>query len=139
MRLPSLSVPLAMALSILLPGCSTPVARDLGIDQIAPRKAEQELSAGIRAYEDGNYKASASHLKNALSSGLAFSADQVSAHKHLAFIYCTSNQEKACRDAFRKALEIDPKFELSAKEKGHPLWGPVFRAVKAETQAQATR
>ena len=36
-----------------------------------------------------------------------------------------------CREEFRKALDIDPSFELSEDEAGHPVWGSVFRGLKS--------
>ncbi|BAN35595.1 hypothetical protein SCD_n01783 [Sulfuricella denitrificans skB26] len=124
---------LTSALLLLLnTGCSSGPARDVGLDKLSPRKAEQELSTGITNYEDGNYKAAAKTLQNALDSGLTFDSDAARAHKYLAFIHCLSNREKQCRDEFRKALEKDNKFDLNPAEVGHPIWGPVFRAVKAE-------
>jgi hypothetical protein len=36
-----------------------------------------------------------------------------------------------CRDEFRAALDIDPSMQLEPAEAGHPVWGPVFRSVKA--------
>lgn len=131
-RLSALAIPLLMLL--LGAGCSSEPVRDIGIDKLSPRKAEQELSNGIRNYEDGNYKTAAKSLQNALDAGLAFDSDAVRAHKYLAFIHCLSNREKQCRDEFRKALELDGKFELAPAEAGHPIWGPVFRSVKAEAQ-----
>lgn len=112
--------------------CSTGPMRDLGLDKLSPRKAEQELSIGLKSYEDGNYQTAAKYLQNALSLGLTFKKDQVNAHKYLAFVYCASEREKQCRDEFKKALEIEPGFELSTAEAGHPIWGPVFRGMKAE-------
>lgn len=94
--------------------------------------AEQELVKGIKSYEDGDYKSAARQLQAALNFGLAGRAEQVKAHKYLAFINCVSSRIPACRDEFRKAFAIDPQFELEPAEAGHPLWGPVFRAVKAE-------
>ncbi|MBU1690855.1 MAG: TssQ family T6SS-associated lipoprotein [Gammaproteobacteria bacterium] len=124
---------LTSALLLLLnAGCSSGPARDVGLDKLSPRKAEQELSTGITNYEDGNYKAAAKTLQSALDSGLTFDSDAARAHKYLAFIHCLSNREKQCRDEFRKALEKDNKFDLNPAEVGHPIWGPVFRAVKAE-------
>lgn len=120
------------ALLLLLGACSSGPAREVGLDKLSPRKAEQELSSGIRSYEEGNYKAAAKSLQGALDSGLTFDSDAVRAHKYLAFIHCLSNREKPCRDEFRKALELDSKFELEPAEAGHPVWGPAFRAVKAE-------
>ena len=113
-------------------GCSSGPVRDVGLDKLSPRKAEQELSTGIKNYEDGNYKTAAKNLQSALELGLTFDSDTVQAHKYLAFIHCLSNREKQCRDEFRKALEKDNKFDLVPAEAGHPVWGPVFRAVKAE-------
>lgn len=124
---------LISALFMLLgAGCSSGPVRDVGLDKLSPRKAEQELSTGIKNYEDGNYKAAAKSLQSALESGLTFDSDAVRAHKYLAFIHCLSNREKQCRDEFRKALEKDNKFDLEPAEAGHPIWGPVFRAAKAE-------
>lgn len=119
-------------LMLLGSGCSSGPVRDVGLDKLSPLKAEQELSTGIINYEDGNYKAAAKSLQSALGSGLAFDSDAARAHKYLAFIHCLSNREKQCRDEFRKALEKDNNFDLDPAEAGHPIWGPVFRAVKAE-------
>jgi Tfp pilus assembly protein PilF len=123
---------ISVLLMLLGAGCSSGPVRDVGLDKLSPRKAEQELSIGIMNYEDGNYKAAAKSLQSALDSGLTFDSDAARAHKYLAFTHCLSNREKQCRDEFRKALEKDNKFDLDPAEAGHPIWGPVFRAVKAE-------
>jgi Tfp pilus assembly protein PilF len=93
-------------------------------------KGEPLLAAGLRQYDDGNYDASLRSLSEALALGLP-SAERVKAHKHLAFVHCASDRQRQCRDEFRKALAIDPALELGPAEAGHPVWGPVFRAVKA--------
>ncbi len=123
---------------IWLAGCSSAPVRELGLGKYAPRKAERELSAGISSYENGNYQLAAKRLQGALDAGLTFKSDQISAHKYLAFIYCTSERVRQCREEFKKALEIDPNFELSTAEAGHPIWGPVFSGLKAE-QPPASR
>jgi Tfp pilus assembly protein PilF len=116
--------------ALLMAACAAPMMRDVGLDKLAPRKAEQDLSAGIRAYEDGDYKVSARLLQNALSAGVFLNSDKVAAHKYLAFIHCAQAREKSCREEFRKALELDPKLELTPAESGHPSWGPVFKSLK---------
>lgn len=93
--------------------------------------SEQKFINGIQYYEAGNYASSQSELQTALSMGLG-SWEQVIAHKYLAFISCVSGHEKQCRDEFKKALEIDPSFELKPAEEGHPIWGPVYRSVKGK-------
>ena len=120
----------------LLGACSSPPVRDIGLDKLAPRKAEQELSAGLKSYEDGNYAQAQKQIQSALNSELTFKSDRVTAHKYLAFIHCASDRKKQCRASFKEALEINPDLQLSAAESGHPLWGPVFREVQAEQRQQ---
>jgi len=70
-------------------------------------------------------------LQFALEEGLS-RPDRVKAHKYLAFIACVSSQQLTCREEFSIALELDPKFELAPAEAGHPIWGPMFKSVKAK-------
>ncbi|MBW8906009.1 MAG: TssQ family T6SS-associated lipoprotein [Betaproteobacteria bacterium] len=84
----------------------------------------------LQQYEAGEYDESAKNFEGALREGLG-DRERASAHKHLAFIHCASQRERQCRDEFRKALEVDPALDLDAAEAGHPVWGPVFRSVKA--------
>jgi Tfp pilus assembly protein PilF len=96
----------------------------------APAKGEPSLAAGLRLYEEGKYDLSARSLDEAIRLGLG-NAERVKAHKHLAFIHCAGDRRAPCREEFRKALAIDPALELGPAEAGHPVWGPLFRAVKA--------
>lgn len=120
----------------LLGACSSPPVRDIGLDKLSPRKAEQELSAGLKSYEDGNYVQAQKQIQSALNSELTFKSDRVTAHKYLAFIHCVSDRKKQCRASFKEALEINPDLQLSAAESGHPIWGPIFRDVQAEQRQQ---
>jgi len=95
-----------------------------------PNKGEQELEFGVRAYEDGEIAYSAKLLQASLDAGLRDTPDRVRVHKYLAFIHCASNRVPQCRDEFKKALDLDPSFDLRENEAGHPVWGPVFRSVK---------
>ena len=123
---------LAFALVLLVAGCASQTSRDTGIDKLSLRKAEQALNTGIQQYEDGELKAAQKNLQDALNFGLTFDSDKVAAHKHLAFIYCSSNQERQCRDEFRRAFDVDSSFKLERTEIGHPLWGPVYTGLRAE-------
>jgi Tfp pilus assembly protein PilF len=106
------------------PPPSAPAART----ELEPQ-GSPELLAGIRAYEEGKHREAAMALRRALSTRLT-KAEQVKAHKYLAFIDCSARRTKECREEFAKALKIDPSFDLEPAEAGHPLWGPVFRSVK---------
>lgn len=108
-----------------------PARSEAPAEDPAARVAAQNLGQGIRAYENGQYKAARQSLKSALEGPLP-DADQVTANKLLAFIACASGQRDTCKAHFRKALAIDPTFALSRTEAGHPVWGKAFRDVKAE-------
>ncbi|MCL4800158.1 MAG: TssQ family T6SS-associated lipoprotein [Burkholderiales bacterium] len=125
----------AASLALLLAGgCSSTPVRTVGADQIAPRRAERELSAGIRAYEEGKYAVATARLQSALAAELLFTSDKVAAHKYLAFVHCAAGRTQQCRAEFRQAFALDPGFELSHAEAGHPLWGPVYLSVREESR-----
>ena len=92
--------------------------------------SDDALRNGIRDYEEGRYLESFRALRDALENGLP-PRERVQAHKYIAFIYCVSNRPRDCREEFRKALADDPALALAPAEAGHPIWGPIFRAVKA--------
>lgn len=123
-----------VAASLLATGCASEPLRSIQAELRdifgGSTKGGAALAAGIRQYEEGQYAEASESLHNALFQGLP-SADRVRAHKTLAFINCVSSRPAACREEFRRALAIDPGLELSAAEAGHPIWGPVFRSVKA--------
>ena len=100
-------------------------------EEEAFHSGERGLALAIRHYEDGEYSRSMRTLERSLDLGLS-NRDQVTAHKYLAFLYCTSKQEAKCLAHFRMALSVDPSFDLQAAEAGHPMWGPAFRSVKSE-------
>ena len=115
-----------------LAGCQSEPFGSMGMEVksiFGNTRGEPALASGIRQYEEGNYAAAAESLHRALFEGLS-SGERVKAHKYLAFINCVSNRPSACLVEFRRALAIDPNLELSAAEAGHPIWGPVFRALK---------
>lgn len=117
----------------LLQGCATEPGRAIQsqIDKLfGPSKGQATLQAGLRQYENGDYVDAQKSLQRAIDLGLS-DGERVTAHKHSAFIHCASSRERQCREEFGKALAIDPNMELTAAEAGHPLWGPVFRSLKA--------
>jgi Tfp pilus assembly protein PilF len=120
-----------MIAALSLGGCSALRAVQEDVKSLfGSTKGEPALALGVRQYEDGQYAEAAESLNSSLYQGLT-GTDRVRAHKYLAFIDCVSGRPSACRAEFRRALNIDPNLELSAAEAGHPIWGPVFRAVKS--------
>jgi len=100
-------------------------------------RARQNLADGVELYNAGKYPEAQRNLQAALDHGVLSRPEQGNARKHLAFIHCASGRESQCRDEFRKALEIDPNFDLTMAEAGHPIWGPVYRDVRAKLSAAA--
>jgi Tfp pilus assembly protein PilF len=114
------------SLLIALCGCASQPLREL----FQPSKGAAALGNGLRQYEDGEYADAARNLQGAIDLGLS-DRERANAHKHLAFIHCSSSRERACREEFRKALSVDAGLELAAAEAGHPVWGPIFSSLKA--------
>lgn len=118
-----------VAAASLVACAHTPVPTPDTASAIA-RQAEEALRAGVRAYRDAHYDEAEARLQAALADGLVSAKDRANAHKHLAFIYCTSARMSECEAEFRRAREADPAFELDRSEAGHPLWGPVYRRLQ---------
>lgn len=116
----------------VLSGCAHTIAgMKEDISALFPSsRGQKDLDAGVKSYEDGNYRPASRLIQSGLDKGLV-TAEKVRAHKYLAFIHCVSGELQRCRDEFGKALELDPSFELREDEAGHPIWGPVFRSVKS--------
>ena len=125
-----LALLLAAATLAVLAGCAQPPTAAPGLMDVAQRPAEKALLAGIRAYDDAQYAEAEKHLQGALQAGLSSPKDRAAAHKHLAFIYCTSSRPAQCEAAFRSARQADAGFVLSKSESGHPMWAPVYERVQ---------
>jgi Tfp pilus assembly protein PilF len=118
---------IATLAALIFSGCASGPLSDLGLRRL---EGGPYLKQGIAQYEEGNYRSAVRRLQFALEEGLSM-PDRVQAHKYLAFISCVSGQQLTCREEFAIALDLDPTFELSPAEAGHPMWGPVFKSVKS--------
>jgi hypothetical protein len=93
-----------------------------------PKEADG-LRDGIRLYNEGDYNGAIKRLgARDLNNGPL--ATRLAALKYTAFSYCVTARPAQCRQAFDKALRLDPSFDLAPGEHGHPLWGPVFTKAK---------
>ena len=112
-----------------------PAAPQITEDMLRDRAREQ-LLAGVKFYEAGEFDSAQRSLTASLDHGLLAKPDQARARKLIAFIHCVLGREAQCRDEFRKAFEIFPDFTLTAAEDGHPIWGPVYRNVRTQLVAE---
>jgi len=58
----------------------------------------------------------------------------VKAMKYLAFTLCLQGKYPACRNEFVRIYEVDPNFDLTPAEAGHPSWTKTFAAAKAQAR-----
>lgn len=112
------------------PAAPQPVTPQITEDTLRQR-ARDQYASGLKLYETGDYDNALRSLNAALDHGLLGKAEQGNARKHLAFMHCLAARDAACREEFRKAFEIDSAFTLTPAEDGHPIWGPVYRDVRA--------
>ncbi len=121
--------------TLLFTGCNVVSTCDDGgggIRLFGKDQIEQKLEIGVKEYEEGNYVTSTNALESVLASEAASSNQKIRANKYMAFISCISSHERSCSDYFKNILVINPDFNLSVAEAGHPIWGPVFKNVKSK-------
>ena len=122
----------------LLAGCAVPPQKPVGpsAEDVAKQqrleRAQAHLSDGLKKYDGGNNDEAIKNFLLALDSGQLALADQLIARKHMAFIHCLSGREANCKEEFEKVIALDPKFELTPAEAGHPAWGPIYRLARTE-------
>ncbi|AGK49636.1 hypothetical protein BTI_4908 [Burkholderia thailandensis MSMB121] len=111
-------------------GCGTGTAPPASPTS-TPSVAQATLDSAKAAYDAGDYRRTISLL-----GGHAREVDgadvntQVAAHKLLAFSYCLTRRVTQCRAEFSRILDLNPRFDLSPAEKGHPIWGPAFEYAR---------
>jgi hypothetical protein len=99
-------------------------------------KETNGLRDGIRMFNEGDFNGAIRRLSQRdVNNGPL--ATRLTALKYQAFSYCVTSRPAPCRQAFDRALRLDPSFDLAPGEHGHPLWGPVF--TKAKQSAVASR
>jgi tetratricopeptide (TPR) repeat protein len=138
-----LRIAMLIAFVSLIAGCTLPTqlkapspipAADPNVTQQRIERAKTYLSDGLKKYDSGNNDDAIKSFLLALDSGQITVAEQVNARKHIAFIHCLSARIANCKEEFEKIIALDPKFDLSAAEAGHPAWGPVYRVARMEIE-----
>src|SRR5881394_1915327 len=130
-----------IAIGLVAAGCAevptkpAPAAPQITEESLRTR-ANDQLTLGIKQYNDGEFDNAVKTLGSSLEHGLLSKVDASRARKYLAFSHCVSSREAQCRAEFRKAFEINPEFALSAAEDGHPTWGPIYRNVRTQLIAE---
>lgn len=120
-----------LAATVTLSACSSTPPKHAYTDaQVTQSMASlQQLQAH---YDSGDY---GSVIRRAATDATLQDAPQdirIQALKLQAFSLCLREHAFLCKDRFRQILALQPDFQLSASEDGHPLWGPVFQQARQE-------
>jgi hypothetical protein len=98
---------------------------------------EQALAEALGIYAEGRYDDAVVWLTPLVAAPELPLSSQVKIQKFMAFSHCAMNRLRQCRQHFDNALELDPTFQLTEAEKGHPLWGREF--INARNAARNKR
>jgi tetratricopeptide (TPR) repeat protein len=109
-------------------------AQERGKPIIPLSKSEQMLADGLVKYTAGDFDAAIRLLEAAQKEGLAEKADKVRAMKHIAFSLCLKGEYSKCRAQFIRIYDVDPEFDLTPAEVGHPSWTKTFASAKAQAK-----
>lgn len=110
-----------------------------GKPRVKLAKAEQLLADGMVKYDAGEYPDALKLLEAATKEGLKETADQVKAMKYTAFCLCLAGRYKDCRAQFIRIYDVDPDFDLTPAEAGHPSWTKTFAGAKAQAKRELAK
>jgi hypothetical protein len=119
-----------LCLAAMLAACSTPAPKPA--PPAPPSQAAVDALAQVRdRYQAGAYGEVIRTVATSDALATAPTDMRVESLKLQAFSYCVTGYRVLCEDDFKRILELDPKFELSPAEVGHPVWGPAFKRAQA--------
>jgi hypothetical protein len=98
---------------------------------------EQALADALGIYAEGRYDDAVVWLTPLVAAPELSLSSQVKIQKFMAFSHCAMNRLRQCRQHFDSALELDPTFQLTEAERGHPMWGREF--INARNAARNKR
>lgn len=123
-----------LILSLALAGCAQS-PKPAVVESPPTAAALSDLQKVRDSYAAGNY---GDVIRTVSRSGdLAQSPRdmRIEAMKLQAFSYCLTKHRTLCEEQFERIFALDPNFELSAAERGHPQWGPVYEATRPAAAA----
>lgn len=117
--------------------CNEPIAPDgRASDSAAGR---QYLGQGISLYDARKLELAEKALQASLFAGLPDRRERSTAHKYLAFVYCTNQEWSRCDAAFDAAFEARSSFTLEAYELQNTPWRDAYARAHSKRGAQCSR
>lgn len=121
----------AAAASLVLSACAV----NMG-DTTPTEEQQQALIELEQDYNAGNYAQVAQTVGLSVALQTAAPTVHIKALKLQAFSYCLQDSAYQCKRSFDRLLQQYPAFDLTASERDHPMWGPVFAKAKTDAMAQ---
>lgn len=92
----------------------------------AAAPGRQLLGQGIALFDAKNFKMAERALQSALFAGLPDRQERASAHKYLAFVFCSNSEWVRCEVEFDSAFSARPSFTLEAYEMQNTPWRDAY-------------
>jgi hypothetical protein len=92
----------------------------------AAAPGRQLLGQGIALFDAKNFKMAERALQSALFAGLPDRQERASAHKYLAFVFCSNSEWARCEAEFDSAFSARPAFTLEAYEMQNTPWRDAY-------------
>ncbi|GKS76673.1 PEGA domain-containing protein [Acidovorax sp. SUPP950] len=98
-----------------------------GRSETAPvNTGRQYLGQGIALFDAKDFQTAERAFQSALFAGLPDGQERASAHKYLAFIYCTNGEGKRCESEFDAAFAVRPSFKIDGYELNNTPWRSAY-------------
>lgn len=120
---------LAAASLFMLGACTQTTSQQRYSDEQI-QHSRTALQSVRESYDSGNYGDVITRVARDDRLHEAPSDIRVEALKLQAFSLCMRNYAAMCKERFQTILSLQPDFDLSDGERGHPQWGPVFEQAK---------
>ncbi|MFN3438425.1 MAG: PEGA domain-containing protein [Acidovorax sp.] len=117
--------------------CDESASSDMrGADSASGR---QLLGQGISLYDSRRLDMAEKALQASLFSGLPDRRERSTAHRYLAFVYCTNKEWARCDAAFDAAFEARPSFALEEYELQGTPWREAYLKAQGKRGLRCTR
>lgn len=117
--------------------CEEPLSTDTRAADAA--SGRQLLGQGISLYESRKLDQAEKALQASLFAGLPDRREKATAHKYLAFVFCTNKEWARCDAAFDAALEARPSFALEEYELQSTPWRDAYLKAQAKRGWRCSR
>ena len=108
-------------------------------DAALANTGRQYLGQGIALFDAKDFQTAERAFQSALFAGLPDTQERASAHKYLAFIYCSNGEGKRCEAEFDAAFSVRPSFKIDGYELNNTPWRSAYFRSQARWATRCGR